>query len=354
MNTTVLQQLILAAGSISLLFIVQNRARRNLLSFGVALMWAGLALTGLVAAALVPLVGRAGSILGLLPAALFAGTASLLLGSISFSLSTRVSRLEERQRELAEVVGSLRLTPDVPVSRSPGEILAIVPAFNEERSVGSVVEGLRALGLQVLVIDDGSSDGTAAAAASSGASVLPLPHNLGVGGALRAGIRVALAVGYQQVVQCDADGQHPTESVLRLIDEQRRDPVELLIGSRFLESRARRNEGLVRFVATYILAMTASKAARTRITDASSGLRVIRSPLLDELAQSMPAHYLGDTFEVNVMAGRSGHRIREVPVVIQPRLFGRSSAAPAAAFRLTIRALLVVIFRVHSPLGHRE
>ena len=353
-SATALQQSILLLVSVGLALIVRRSARTGRLSFSTAVMWAGLALIGLAGAALIPFVSTIGAALGLLPAAILAGAASVLLAAIAFSLSVRVSSLETGRQDLAESLGRMSLDPPLPPSRGPDDVVALVPAFNESRSVGVVVGHLRSAGFPVLVIDDGSSDGTTSVARAAGASVLPLPFNLGVGAALRAGLRTAVEHGYAQVVQCDADGQHPVEAILHLQEEQRRDPTDLLIGSRFLVPGERRKTGLVRSVATSALAWVASRAARTPITDATSGLRLIREPLLTELARSMPPHYLGDTFEANIMAGRAGFVIREAAVPALARWYGSSSASPAAAFRLTIRALLVALLRTHRSLEIRR
>ena len=87
--------------------------------------------------------------------------------------------------------------------------LVVTPAHDEEESVGLVVEGVRGLGLPVLVVDDGSTDNTAVAASAAGATVLRLPVNAGVGAALRTGFRYAVRHGFKRVVQVDADLQHP-------------------------------------------------------------------------------------------------------------------------------------------------
>lgn len=88
--------------------------------------------------------------------------------------------------------------------------LILVPAFNEQATIGEVVGEIKRLGFDVAVIDDGSSDKTAEIAENAGATVLKMRINLGVGGALRCGFRYAVAEGYESVIQCDADGQHPT------------------------------------------------------------------------------------------------------------------------------------------------
>lgn len=346
MSTTLLQQSLLLVVSASLLVIASVTARRGRLSFGTAVMWSGIGLLGMLAALLIPAVGRIGLFLGLLPAAVLAAGASVVLATIAFTLSLRVSSLESALQLVTEAF-AMAAADGPPPPATEEATVAIVPAFNEARSVGAVVDGLLELGLPVIVVDDGSTDGTAEVARLHGATVVALPTNLGVGGALRAGIRLALRRGFTQVIQCDADGQHPPEAVRSLLDAQRSDPHDLLIGSRFTAQGAGRGEGLVRRTAMTLLAAFASRATGVRITDATSGLRAIRRPLLDQVAAHLPRHYLGDTFEVLLSAGRADYRVAEHPVRMDERRFGASTASFGAAIGLTARAMLVAILRAH-------
>jgi glycosyltransferase involved in cell wall biosynthesis len=210
-----------------------------------------------------------------------------------------------------------------------------------------------------LVVDDGSTDATSVAAAAAGAAVVRLPINLGVGGAMRCGFRYAVNHGYAGVVQCDADGQHPPETIAALVDSQRASGAHLLIGSRFHPDAQGYQVGIVRRLVMRLLGASASRAARAPIHDATSGFRVFSEPLLSAFAASFPAHYLGDTYEAVIAAGRAGYTVEEVPVVMQRRSHGTSSASPVAAARLTVRAVVVVATRLHfsitpCPEEHRR
>ncbi|MBC7763989.1 MAG: glycosyltransferase family 2 protein, partial [Candidatus Saccharibacteria bacterium] len=150
--------------------------------------------------------------------------------------------------------------------------LIVMPAFNEEASVGDVVrEVFRKLpGAQVLVVDDGSTDGTKAAAEAAGALVAQLPFNLGVGGAMRTGFRYARESGFQNVIQIDADGQHDPASVPDLLGGL--ENADLVLGARFAghgeyEVRGPRKWAMV------TLARIMSHTSRTRHTDTTSGFR---------------------------------------------------------------------------------
>lgn len=358
MSTMILQQAILLGAAFVLIVGSTAAARRGRLSFGTSVLWSSIGVLSVVAALLIPSVGRIGRVLGLLPAAILAGSASVVLAVIAFTLSLRVSSLEGSLQATMERLALSSAHPPLVTPEHDDQgitstvaTVAIVPAYNEAPSVGTVVASLRAAGLPVIVVDDGSSDSTPAVARENGATVMTLPSNLGVGGALRAGIRLAIQAGYSQVVQCDADGQHPVTEVQSLLAAQRQRPHDLHIGSRFTVPGSRRQERAARRSAMALLAVLASRSAGTPITDATSGLRVIRQPLLGELAQKLPRHYLGDTFEVILAAGRAGFSIAEHPVAMAARSHGTSSASTSAAVGLTLRALLIAVLRAHRRLS---
>jgi len=356
MSPFVLQAALVALASLALGAVVARLTRLRAISFRFTLAWSLIAALGLLAAPLIPLVEPVASLLELSPAALLTVAVTLVLVTIALQLSVSVSQLIDQVGDLAEAqalsahdrAGAAHGTE----RREPA--LVVVPAWNERATVGHVVRAVAAQGFDVVVVDDGSTDDTAQVARAAGAVVLRLPTNLGVGGALRTAFRYALASGYERIVQCDADGQHPTTEIDRLLREQLSEDADMLIGSRFVVESAtglRLSRG--RLMAMSVLARSASKAAGTRLTDATSGFRVIRRPLLDELAQELPNHYLGDTYEAVIAAARSGYRIAEVPVTMRDRRHGVSSASTAAAVQFTVRVFAVVALRAHISLRPR-
>jgi glycosyltransferase involved in cell wall biosynthesis len=224
--------------------------------------------------------------------------------------------------------------------RDRHEALVIVPALNEERSVGTVVAATRALGYDVCVVDDGSTDGTAARASAVGATVLRLPLNLGVGGALRCGFRWALAHDYETVVQVDADGQHDPSEIDALLETLQSSGADMAIGSRFVAGAGEYDVRRPRRLAMSILARRAAKITGTSIVDSTSGFRAIRRPLLDQFAASYPVEYLGDTVEALIEAGRAGAKIVEHPIRAVPRAHGQGSAGVAASVWYVARVLI--------------
>jgi len=224
--------------------------------------------------------------------------------------------------------------------------LVVVPALNEEGSVGSVVAALRAGGFDVAVVDDGSSDRTADLARAAGAAVLRLPFNLGVGGALRCGFRYAVDHGYDLVVQCDADGQHPPAQVRKLVEVRASSGAHLVIGSRFLPGAGAYELGGVRRRTMRLLSWMVRRFGKVAVLDTTSGFRCIAQPLLGEFARTYPVHYLGDTFEALLAAGKGGYRVIEVPVEMRERSHGTPSTSAFRSVVLVGRVVLVTLMGI--------
>ena len=237
---------------------------------------------------------------------------------------------------------------------TPANTLVVVPALNEESSLASVIAEIKSCGYEVLVINDGSTDGTADVARASGARLLDLPINLGVGGALRAGFKYACERNFQAVVQVDADGQHPANEIVQLIDEANTSGAHLVIGSRFLSNGTSMEVGRVRRFVMRLLARSATNATQSPITDATSGFRIIQQPLLTEFSRTFAVNYLGDTYEALIAAGRAGYVVREIPAALRPRLNGQSTASLVQAVTFTLKGLAVTALRIHPRIRNYQ
>jgi glycosyltransferase involved in cell wall biosynthesis len=218
--------------------------------------------------------------------------------------------------------------------------LAIVPAFNERASIASVVAGLRSVpGVDIVVIDDGSGDGTAAEAVRAGARVVTLPFNLGIGTAVQTGYLIAQDAGYEIAVQVDGDGQHPPSEIALLLAALEAGDADLVIGSRFLvpgsfrSSRGRR-------VGIGLLAHIVSFAVRYRLTDTTSGFRAAGPRAISLFAAAYPHDY--PEVESVVVAHRAGLRIREIPIQMHERRTGRSSITPIRSGYYMIKVTMAI------------
>jgi glycosyltransferase involved in cell wall biosynthesis len=227
-------------------------------------------------------------------------------------------------------------------------LLAIIPALNEEETVGDVVRSVREhLDADVLVIDDGSRDRTTERAAAAGAIVLRHPFNLGVGAALRTGFRYARSNGYDIAVQVDADGQHEVTEAKRLADAVDAG-ADLVVGSRFEAgfetSRLRRLS--MRFLSRWV-----SRYLGVSITDTTSGFRGFGPVAIDGFADAYPRAYLSDTVEALLVAGDWGLRVEEIPVRMLPRQGGQPSAGTGKSIYHLLRlSLVIALHRVRRPL----
>jgi len=230
------------------------------------------------------------------------------------------------------------------------EILIVMPAFNEEEAVGDVVrEVLTVLpGVNCLVVSDGATDGTAHVARSAGATVLTLPFNLGVGGAMRLGFKYAVENGFQYVVQLDSDGQHDPSCVPDLIAKL--DLADIVIGARFAGAGDYEVRGPRKW-AMKALSASISRIARTPLTDVTSGFKAAGPRAVSLFSVHYPAEYLGDTIESLVLASRAGCSVVQVPVAMRPRAGGVPSHNPLkSAVYLGRAAMALVIALWRTPI----
>ncbi len=230
----------------------------------------------------------------------------------------------------------------------------MIPAYREAGRVGDVVRAVRraVAGIDVLVVDDGSPDATAAEARAAGATVVRHPFNLGYGVALHTGYAYALRNRYERLLQMDADGQHDAAMLPHLVDALDRG-ADVALGSRYLDGKAPRSS-LARRIGTALFAAIATRFTRQRITDPTSGfqgfsLRALRSLVNDGFPEDYP--------DADVLIGhaRSGLRIAEVPVVMHERLGGMSMHRGARIAYYGYKMLLtLLLLPVRRPTPMRE
>lgn len=237
-----------------------------------------------------------------------------------------------------------------------GRNLAIVPAYNEAEAIAGTITaiGQAAPGFDVLVVDDGSTDGTGERARGAGAEVLRLPFNLGIGGAMQSGYIYAAEHGYEVAVQVDGDGQHDPRHLPELLARLQSEPsLNMVTGSRFLD---RGGEGYrssaTRRVGIRIFSSLLSRITGQPVTDPTSGFRMTDRRGIELFANDYPRDYP----EVEAIVLMHTHRLRscEVPVVMAPRLTGKSTISSTQSVYYMAKVLLAVFVALFRTRPVRE
>jgi glycosyltransferase involved in cell wall biosynthesis len=220
------------------------------------------------------------------------------------------------------------------------DCLILIPAYNEEKAIGFVIQEVREkLGnVPILVVDDCSTDATLTIARQAGADVLSLPFHLGLGGAVQAGYRLAYELGYSFVVRIDGDGQHDPSDVPEILKALRESGCQMVIGSRFLNSD-HPHTSLVRRIGTGFFRLVLRPILGKQVRDPTSGFVGVNRQALEVFSRSFPLEY--PEIEALVVLQRRAFQFVEVPVRMRPRRAGRS----------TITALKSVYYIVHVLLG---
>jgi glycosyltransferase involved in cell wall biosynthesis len=219
---------------------------------------------------------------------------------------------------------------------------AVVPAFNEAETIAGVIAEIRAVdpGMEIIVVDDASFDRTPVIAAESGARVLRLACNLGIGGAVQTGYQAAREIGCDVVVQIDGDGQHDPKELPLILAPVLDGRADIVIGSRFAGAGKYRAPP-VRRLGMRIFATFVSLLVGKSLSDTSSSFRAVNRRALSLFAVDYPHGYL-ETIEATVMAVRYGLRIEEVPVRMRERTSGRSSLTTSISLFYTVKVVIAV------------
>jgi glycosyltransferase involved in cell wall biosynthesis len=217
-------------------------------------------------------------------------------------------------------------------TESPSAVSVVIPAFNEARTIGTIVATVKALpaGHEVVVVDDGSTDGTAEAARAAGATVLRHPYNIGYGASVRKGIRGATR---PIVVLMDADDQHDPEDIDRLVRSL--EGYDMVVAARPWKARGR----FIRAAAITVLSWLASSVAGRRIPDLTSGLRAFRREVALRYASLLPTGFSASSTMTLVLL-QAGHPVLFVPGRVRPRAAGESKVRP---LRDGLKSILTIL-----------
>lgn len=221
------------------------------------------------------------------------------------------------------------------------KILVIIPAFNEEDTIASVIKDVRTNVPEavILVVNDGSRDSTAAIAESMGAVTLSHPYNLGIGATMQTGYKYANWNGFSIAVQVDGDGQHRADQIRRLIQPIIYGAAQMTVGSRFLDEGDYK-PSLARSAGMAIFSKVVSAIVREKITDTTSGFRASGRDVIAYFCGHYPDDY--PEVEALVLLHKRGFRIMEVPVTMAERAGGRSSITPTKSVLYMIKVLLSI------------
>ena len=236
---------------------------------------------------------------------------------------------------------------DVRLPTESPRTLVILPALNEEGSLAGVLAELRSFApeLDVLVVDDGSTDATAAVARAAGVRVAPLPFNVGIGGALQTGFLYAVRHGFDRGLQFDADGQHDATQISILLDALDAG-ADLAIGSRFAGRSAGYDVGRFRSAGMRMLCMAIRLLSGKSFSDTSSGFRAFSAPMLAFYATHYPTEYM-DSPEALLLACEAGFEVVEVPVQMRERAGGSPSTRNVKLVYHYLRVLVTMVGRAH-------
>ena len=284
------------------------------------------------------------------PSAMFV-VFGVLVFMLCIQFSLVISKLSSSNRALIQRIGLIEDELSVvrlhhpPAEEKIGtgkRILAIVPALNEVENIGTVVRNLTSTSnwLDVLVIDDGSTDKTAEVARANGAKVISLPVNLGIGGAVQTGFIYAVKNDYDVALQVDGDGQHRAEEIIKLIDPILLGEADVTIGSRFL-AKTLYKSALSRRLGIYLLSKTIQSVVRKNYTDPTSGFRAYNQKALRVVSN----HYSTDYPEPDsiVTLIKNGLRVIEISVEMDARLSGNSSITPFRSGYYMVKVSLAII-----------
>jgi glycosyltransferase involved in cell wall biosynthesis len=224
-----------------------------------------------------------------------------------------------------------------------GRLVAIVPAWNEAEVIAAVVDEIRHAvpTIDVVVVDDASTDETATTAERRGATVLRLPFNVGIGGAVQTGFRFALEEGYDLAVRLDGDGQHDAAEIGKILAPVEAGEADLVIGSRFVDDQGTYRPPFARRVGIRVFARLVSLLGRQRVTDTTSGFVALNRSGIELFAVEYPHDY--PEVEATLVALRSGLRLAQVQVEMRERTTGVSSITFVRSLYYIVKVTLALL-----------
>ena len=227
------------------------------------------------------------------------------------------------------------------------KVLIIIPCYNEEASLPHVLKQLALTKLpppyemKVLVVNDCSTDDTRVIAKKHDITVLDLPVNLGIGGAVQTGIKYAQKHNFDLAIQLDGDGQHPPAEIIKLINAHELLSANIIIGSRFIDKQGFQSSLMRRIGIKYFYLLNRIFIGKA-IFDSTSGFRLLDKKAIQIAAKNYPDEYPEP--QSIVLFSRLGLTVREVPVIMSHRLGGQSSITATASLYYCIKVTIAMLF----------
>lgn len=232
--------------------------------------------------------------------------------------------------------------------------IAIIPAYNEENNIEDTVNDIsvNAANLDIVVINDCSSDGTARVLLKNNIQFLDLPINLGIGGGVQTGYRYALEHGYDIAIQFDGDGQHDARYLKDLIAPIENGQADVVIGSRFIEKEGFQSTGMRRLGINFLSSLI-HLLCGVKVRDVTSGMRAVNRKMIEKFAADYAQDYPEP--EAVLATGLAGAKIIEMPVQMRERQGGVSSINPVRSVYYMIKvSLALILFRLTHGRGQKK
>lgn len=226
------------------------------------------------------------------------------------------------------------------------KVLIIIPAYNEEKAIENTIKTIEKEKIEncdIVVINDGSKDSTSKEARKTNATVLDLPNNLGIGGAVQTGYLYAYKYNYDIAIQVDGDGQHDPKYIKEMIKILTNEEIDMVIGSRFID-KTKYRQTFMRMLGINIISVLIKCFSGKKIYDTTSGFRAINNKIIKEFVESYPYDYPEPVTTMQMI--KKGMKIKEIPVEMKQRTTGVSFITPLKSVKYMIKVILSLFINV--------
>lgn len=225
------------------------------------------------------------------------------------------------------------------------KILMIIPAYNEEKSIKDVVQGInnfQRLNLDYIVINDGSTDLTEKVLVDNNINHITLPYNMGIGAAVQTGYKYAYYKEYDIAIQFDGDGQHDIEYIDKMIQPIVKEEADMVIGSRYIEEISTFKSTALRQVGITMISFFIKILTRKRVKDVTSGYRAVNKKIIELFSKEYPQEYPEPITNYAIL--RSYYRVKEVGVNMHQRKNGNSSINSVKSIYYMFNVFVSILF----------